>query len=423
MVLILTAVSAAVGADTSASVTYQVFALLFLLVVTSFFISLTNRKKPQIRRRLPAMATAGMELSFPVEVTIKSRKPVEGVFIAELGPDPRPSFMEFAHIREPGEEKRNWVDRMYAYYRWKWQLRRNRSLEADTSRKFTLFGDRVNTLHVSLIPLKRGVMKLHEIVIGIPDPLGLTYSLHVLKVPQSILVLPERVPMPAYEFPGASNPNNGSMARGSSGGTEEDFINLRDYRPGDALKQIHWVTSAKARKLIVREYQTTSRARCGIILDTCCPVSRAFDFEKLVIVASSIAGAGEAGQIDLDFLFVGTEAHCFSTGPGQGDVSQLMEVLATVEYSGEDMWAPLVRVVEENSEKLQGATVLTMHWDDDRKALARYLTLNGIPNQIFVLNESNKTIPHNGSGVSPDEEFPQVVFLDPDQLEFQLNSL
>lgn len=418
--LVLTGVTGALGADTNASVTYQAFSILALMMLSSFFLNLFRRRKIMVRRILPPMASAGAELIFPVEVRIRSRRPVEGVFIAEYGPDPRPSFEEFVHIREPGEENRNWVDRMYAYYRWKWLLERKRQLRSDNSRRFTLFGDRVNNLQMKLTPLKRGFLELKDAVIGLPDPLGLTFALHFIREPQKILVLPEQIPMNHYEFPGSSSPETGILAQGSSGGAEEEFINLRDYRPGDALKQIHWNSSARARKLIVREYQTSSRARCGIILDVHAPVARAFDFEKLVTVAASLAGTGQRAGVDLDFLFVGDEAYCFSSGPGRGEMDQLMEILATVQYASDDNWPSLVRVVQENTESLQGATFLTMTWDEERKSMARYLRLQGVPFQVFVMNDGR--VPESDQP-SMDGEIPEVCFLHPDSLKERLSAM
>ncbi|MCD8534552.1 MAG: hypothetical protein LR011_07115 [Verrucomicrobia bacterium] len=176
----------------------------------------------------------------------------------------------------------------------------------------------------------------------------------------------------------------------------------------------------QSQKLIVREYQTSSRSRCGIILDVQCPVARAFDFEVLVSLAASIASAGESAQLDLDFLFVGDQAYCFSTGSGQGEIDQLMQVLASVKYSQQDNWPALRRVVEENADHLQGATFLTLHWNPDRKSMAQFLDKLSIPNQSFVVIPGDSD-PENASYHDPD--FPNTHFLHPDRIQLQLANL
>ena len=40
----------------------------------------------------------------------------------ERPPDPRPGLEEFAGTPEPGEERRNFFDRCFVYYRWRWLL-------------------------------------------------------------------------------------------------------------------------------------------------------------------------------------------------------------------------------------------------------------------------------------------------------------
>lgn len=418
LLLILAAITGALGADTTASVTYQVFAVLFILLVSSFLWSLVRRKKIEIQRLNPAIATAKEECHYQVHVSLKTSKPLEGVYILEAGPDPRPKFLEFAKIREPGEENRNWVDRMYSYYRWKWLIEKNKMLDSESPQRFTLFGDRVNVLTIQMIPLKRGMMNLNQVFIGIPDPLGITYSIHWISQPGKMLVMPERISMKDFEFPGAGSPESGVQARGQSGGSEEDFVGLRDYRPGDPMKQIHWASSAKTNKLIVKEYQTTSRSRCGLILDVYCEISRAYEFEKLVIAASSIASRTESEPMDLDFLFVESEAHCFSTGPGSGDLDQMMKILATVQFNPEDSWPSLLKLVEENNDVLQGAVFLTLYWNDERKSLAQYLTLNGIPNLTIVLTD----VPEQFQ-VNHGEDNLNVKFISLENFKSELQSL
>lgn len=417
LLIVLAGITGALGADTTSSVTYQAFALLLVLLLSAYFISLFTRRSFSLNRHTPQVASVGEECHYHVDVTMKTKRPIDGVYILELGPDPRPTFREFVHMREPEEESRNWVDRAYSYYRWKWIIEQNKMLESNFSQRFSIFGDRTNRLTIRLTPQKRGLMKLTEMVLGIPDPLGLTYSMSRVRMPGSVLVLPERVTMNNYEFPGASSPESGVTARGSHGGSEEEFLHLRDYRPGDPIKQIHWGSSAKAQKLIVKEHQSIARSRCGIILDVFCPVAMAFEFEKLVSIAASVASRTEGKPVDLDFLFIGADAHRFSTGPAGGNLDQLMEILATVQYSADENWSSLVRVVEENSEALQGAVVITMNWNEERKSMCRYLTVNGVPNQAMVLNCDPE------SQHLADSEFSETIIMTPDNYKERLQSL
>ena len=96
------------------------------------------------------------------------------------------------------------------------------------------------------------------------DCLGL-FALPV-RLPEqaAVLVLPPRTDV--QEPPGlelASTPARpGEKDRAPSSDYE-----LRDYRPGDPLRAIHWKQSSKRDELVVREWQQTSRPRIILAVD------------------------------------------------------------------------------------------------------------------------------------------------------------
>lgn len=69
------------------------------------------------------------------------------------------------------------------------------------------------------------------------------------------------------------------------------FHALRDYVPGDDRRHVHWRTTARTGKLMVRQFEETRRSHVVVALDT---QSRHFEteeeFELAVSVAASIAG-------------------------------------------------------------------------------------------------------------------------------------
>src|SRR3546814_18869594 len=51
-------------------------------------------------------------------------------------------------------------------------------------------------------------------------------------------------------------------------GEGTDFHQMREYRIGDSLRQIDWKATARARKLISREYQDEKNQPLIVVLDT-----------------------------------------------------------------------------------------------------------------------------------------------------------
>ncbi|HKC66429.1 MAG TPA: DUF58 domain-containing protein, partial [Pyrinomonadaceae bacterium] len=81
-----------------------------------------------------------------------------------------------------------------------------------------------------------------------------------------------------------------SARRGAGG---HDLFSLRDYQPQDDLRHIDWKATARARRLIVREFTAEDERRVTIALDTKEHDADAKDFasrfERGVTLAASLA--------------------------------------------------------------------------------------------------------------------------------------
>src|SRR5690606_2001631 len=82
-------------------------------------------RKLSVERLLPRFGSAGEPLSYSLVFRNRSRTAQKSLIALDELTDPRPSFTQFASTPEPGEEKRNWFDRLYNYYRWNWLIAQN----------------------------------------------------------------------------------------------------------------------------------------------------------------------------------------------------------------------------------------------------------------------------------------------------------
>jgi uncharacterized protein (DUF58 family) len=98
---------------------------------------------------------------------------------------------------------------------------------------------------------RRGLMDLGRLRLSTTRPLGLARAWSWWRPQQRVLVYPalERSgpPLPGTASDGARQP------RAQRSG--EDTHHLRDYRNGDAPRQIAWKASARLERLMVREYE------------------------------------------------------------------------------------------------------------------------------------------------------------------------
>ena len=121
----------------------------------------------------------------------------------------------------------------------------------------------------SLVPNARGSFEFAGCVLRLRSPLGFWRQKRVVPARQGLRVLPNFAPLARLALVGAEQASRvvGAHIRRRRGeGTE--FQQLREYREGDALRQIDWKASRRALKLISREYQVERNQQVMLLLDT-----------------------------------------------------------------------------------------------------------------------------------------------------------
>ena len=78
------------------------------------------------------------------------------------------------------------------------------------------------------------------------------------------------------------------VATGKLSSSDVSFHALRDYEPGDDRRAVHWQSTARLGKLIVRQYEETHRSHHVIVLDTSRDAWDHDSFETAVSVAGSL---------------------------------------------------------------------------------------------------------------------------------------
>jgi uncharacterized protein (DUF58 family) len=76
-----------------------------------------------------------------------------------------------------------------------------------------------------------------------------------------------------------------------------EFRSLRTYVPGDDTRLVHWPTSARIGRLVVREVAQRAGADRLVLLDTAAGVLSGPGFEVAVEIAASLAAQGIAGGL------------------------------------------------------------------------------------------------------------------------------
>ena len=209
---------------------------------------------------------------------------------------------------------------------------------------------------VETVPARRGRLSLVGMTIARADPFGLFRGFVRVAAPQSVLVLPRRYPVPDLDLPGNRRYQHGGVALAASVGDSEEFASLRDYRPGDPLRRIHWRSWARVARPIVKEFQDEFFVRHALVLDT---------------FAGGDAGAAEIFE---------ELAHA----------DRMLEVLAGVEPCAGRPFRVLRDSVLQRQGELSGAICVLLDWDDERRALVHALRARGVPTLTLLVTRAGE---------------------------------
>ncbi len=151
--------------------------------------------------------------------------------------------------------------------------------------------------------LRRGRLRIERAPTVRRDPLGLARAVVLAAGPGEIRVRPHWHPeVEPLSAPGSeSGPAESGLPRG-----DVVFHSLRDYRPGDPARLIHWqATARRGGTPVVRELADLGDPAQILLLDTATGAYRPYAFEDAVRIAASLAVAASRHALALELHTTG----------------------------------------------------------------------------------------------------------------------
>ena len=386
---LVSTIAAVLGTDVVNSAVYMIFCFAVCSLAVGFTWVFFRHAKVSGTRSLPEFGSVGQELHYTIEVTNDHSRPLSAMLFEEWPPDPTPDYDTFANSPEPGEEKRNIVDRTMLFYRWTWLQERERGftlLEAQQSPRRLSVGE-TGRARFQLTPQHRGVLHLAELRVLLPDPFGLFQRCLPVTAPKDhVIILPKRYPLDHFSLPGNAHLHMGGEAASNSIGQTGDFLHLRDYQSGDAMRSVDWKSWARTGVPVVREYEDNFFPHYGVILDTSgSPGQR---FEEAVSVASSFVASMDTQECLLDLIFIGEKSYRITAGQGVARRSKLLEILATVQARTQIDFEALQALVNRESEHLTALLLIFPDWNEERRTFLTQLRAQGLQITVFIIADS-----------------------------------
>lgn len=404
--------SLVVGINTRLNLASQIFAFLLLILLLSAVSSIYFRPRVRVQRILPPCATAGETVCYTLRIENGGSRPQRGLRIIDELADAWPTDKEFVQHSDPNDQYRNPFDRFVGYPRWLWLVHQKRGATLTPAAIPFIPAQHIVEVTVSLTPQRRGYLHFQSCRIIRSDPLGIINAGVRIPLPGSLMVLPQRYAVTNPALPGSALYQPGGVTLAASTGDAEEFLALRDYRPGDSLRAMHWKSWAKMGKPIVKEYRPEYFTRHALILDTFVPTGGDIRLEAAISVAASFLCTLETQDNLLDLLFVGSKIHCFTAGRGLTNSMHLLQILACVTGTYQQPFAILHDAVLGHARQFSGCIVVLLSWDQARRQLVQSLRGRNIQTLALVITEDMTEVMED-----------QVVALPLDRLTEKLRQL
>jgi len=142
---------------------------------------------------------------------------------------------------------------------------------------------------------RRGIARFGPLTVRITDPFGLARISHRFAANIDVIVLPRLTPLGVEAAEMSDDPAGAMLHRRAISTLSEEFDALREYVPGDDVRRVHWASTARFGRPMVRNHQQPSQRRSTVVLDTRAGAhGDEGSFERAVTVAASALAACRA---------------------------------------------------------------------------------------------------------------------------------
>ncbi len=234
----------------------------------------------------------------------------------------------------------------------------------------------VSTMRVAR---RRGVHESEPVIVRSSAPFGVAERRRTVHVESpATLVLPVVEPLGAVPFVRPATTTERAMHAVPRRGHGPEFFGIREYRPGDSMRHVHWASTARTGAVMVRELEQEQTRKLAIVVDASRDVPSRGEhgltpLDRVCSAAASIALAALAHGHGAR-LVTGTDA---ATGDGpetgaddhvllRADEQALLQRLATLAPSPRILTFPaLASNLESSLRGVETVVLVFPTWKDN----------------------------------------------------------
>ena len=197
------------------------------------------------------------------------------------------------------------------------------------------------TVHAEtwILPRRRGRMAFREIDVSSRFPFGLIEKVLRIENDFEVLVHPRTLPVRAGVLAELRSGRGGGLDPSPRPGDGEDFFGLREYRPGDSIRQIAWKRLAGLGRLATIERSVSGPPRLVVSLDLRAPTAslrsgetppRELE-ERAITIAASLAADSMRNGFEVGLEVLGLEAPRLPVRSGHWHLERMLGALAALD--------------------------------------------------------------------------------------------
>lgn len=234
---------------------------------------------------------------------------------------------------------------------------------------------------------QRGQYQFGPVTVMTRFPLGLLESARTYPVYDTLLVLPRLGRMTdAWRQLVLGNPLGVHATDNRHGLTEADYYGLREWRPGDSVRWIHWRTTARLATLAVRQFERQRNFSVALLVDLWLPERPTVEHQRRLELAVSCAATAlmDLARCGGGWMAVAVAGRNVCCRVGQSTMYFLEEIVdrLALEPGGEGhLPDALLRLLQQRPRGAAGVVISTR--PDVRNKLERYGQLT--PEQLSAL--------------------------------------
>ncbi|MEE8163049.1 MAG: DUF58 domain-containing protein [Anaerolineae bacterium] len=250
---------------------------------------------------------------------------------------------------------------------------------------------------------QRGRFTLGPITLTTGDPFGLFKMQRELPQTSTIVVYPAIVELVAFATPSGQLPGGDALRRRTHYVTT-NVCGVRDYAPGDSFNRIHWPSTARKERLIVKEFELDPMADVWLFLDMAKSVQAELKWEPVlerrepallwtkrprlelaptteeygVTIAASLAKHFIVRDRAVGLVVYAQQREVIPADRGERQLSKILETLSVIKAVGR---LPMAQVMAAEAMHLgRGTTVIviTSSTDKDWAIASRHLEQRGL---------------------------------------------